>query len=240
MRERVHPLEWDSDFFGFPIARVDLEGADDATLAAIESEARDKGIVCAYGTLAPEDTTTSVLAQRFGHRLVEVAITLTHPDGAYEPPSTPSKVREGTIDDLPLLAEAIHVLGPWSRFGADPRFGIDEARRMFRAWVERAITAEDRMLSISEDEHGITGVSSHVRGQPDRIDLMGVVKPGTGASDAMMRFFFDWARPGPVDAGPCAARNLSVLRFLDRCGFRMSRCEYHFHRWFDEAPLEGA
>jgi hypothetical protein len=234
MTELVHPLPWDSEFFGFPIARVELQGADDTALAAIEDEARDKGIRCAYGTLSPEDTTTSVLAQRHGHRLVEVAITLSHADGVYEPPPTPSKVREGSLDDLPLLADAIDTLGPWSRFGADPRFGAAAARRMFRAWVERAITAEDRMLSISEDEHGITGVSSHVRGQPDRIDLMGVLKPGTGASDAMMRFFFDWARPGPVDAGPCAARNLSVLRFLDRCEFRVSKCDYHFHRWFDE------
>jgi hypothetical protein len=239
MERRVHLLAWDTEFFGFPIARVDLQGADEAALEAIEEEARDEGIVCAYGSLAPEDTTTSVLAQRFGHRLVEVAITLTHPDGTYEPPPSPSKVREGTLDDLALLAEAIHTLGPWSRFGADPRFGVDAARRMFRAWVERAITAEDRMLSISEDEGGVTGVSSHVRGEPDRIDLMGVVTPGTGASDAMMRFFFDWARPGPVEAGPCAARNLAVLRFLDRCGFRMSGCQYHFHRCFDEAQVRA-
>jgi len=230
----VHPLAWDTEFFGFPIARVDLDGADAARLVAIEAEAREKGILCAYGTIGPEDADLAVLAQRFGHRLVEVALLLNRPKRGFSPPPSPSVVREGSAEDLPLLQDAIQTLGPWSRFGADPRFGPDRARRMFRAWVERAVEDDERMLSISEDETGVTGLSTHLRSDPDRIDLMGVTKVGTGASDAMIAFFMDWARTETVEAGPCAARNVSVLRLLGRCGFRPSRCDYHFHRWFDE------
>lgn len=105
---------------------------------------------------------------------------------------------------------------------------------MFRAWVERAVRDDHRMLSISEDAEGVTGLSTHLRAEPDRIDLMGVTKPGTGASHAMMEFFAGWARPGPVEAGPCAARNVGVLRLLESRSYRVTKCHYHYHRWFDE------
>ena len=67
-----------------------------------------------------------------------------------------------------------------------------------------------------------------------RVDTKGVTKPGTGAADALMVALFDWAGGGATEAGPCAARNIAPLRYLERCGFRVSRVRYLFHRWLDE------
>jgi len=231
----VEQLAWDSEFFGFPIGRVSLDGATAETLPTIEAEARELGIVCLYGALDPVAVDTAYLVQTFGHRLVEVAVLFGRPDVPYAVRPTASTVRRGTVSDLPGLEDPIATLAPWSRFATDPRFGPDAAQRMFHAWVERAARdGEKYMLLISEDANGVTGLSTHVRAKVPRIDLLGVVAPGSGASQALMAGFVEWAGRGPIEAGPCAARNIAVLRFLEHGGFSIVRTQYLFHRWLDE------
>jgi hypothetical protein len=199
-RPLVEPLAWDSEFFGFPIGRVDLDDATPESLAAIDSEARATGMTCLYGSLDPARGTTAALVQTFGHRLA-----------------------------------------PWSRYGADPRFGLEAARRMHVAWVERAARdLDERMLAVTEDETGVTGFSTNVRSPVPRVDIMGVTKLGSGASWALMAELVEWADGGPIDAGPCAARNIAPLRFLEHCGFSISRVRYLYHRWLDEDTEVGS
>jgi dTDP-4-amino-4,6-dideoxy-D-galactose acyltransferase len=241
MSTLVEPLPWDSEFFGFPIGRVDLDDATPESLARIEAEAREMGIVCLYGSLDPSRGTTAYLVQTFGHRLVEVSLLFARPPIPFTPPPTASVGRRGTIDDVPRLGAEITTLAPWSRFGADPRFGLEAARRMHVAWVERAARdGEERMLAITEDESGVTGLSTQVRSPVPRVDLMGVTKPGTGASYALMAELADWAGGGALEAGPCAARNIAPLRFLEHCGFGMSRVRYLYHRWLDDDAGVGS
>jgi hypothetical protein len=231
----IEPLAGDSEFFGLPIARADLTGATVETLRAMDAEARARGIACLYGSLDPTDEGAAHLVQTFGHRLVEVALTFERPATPFTPKPSPTKVRRGTPDDLPALEPAIKTLAPWSRFAADPRFGPDAAGRMHEAWMERAARDEtdERALYIAYDDDGITGVATFVRSPVPRVDTKGVTKLGTGAADALMVALFDWAGGGATEAGPCAARNVAPLRYLERCGFRVCRTRYLFHRWFD-------
>jgi hypothetical protein len=232
----VEVLDWDSEFFGFPIGRVELDGATEATLREIDTEARDLGLTCLYGSLDPAQGQTATLVQSFGHRLVEIALAFDRPAVPFTPKPTASVVRRGTPEDLPLLAEAIDTLAPWSRFGADPRFGPAAARRMHEAWVTRAAsdTTDERMLAIAEEDGVVTGISTHVRTPVPRVDLMGVTRQGSGSSWVLMQALVDWAGDGPIEAGPCAARNIPPLRFLEHCGFSICRSRYLYHRWLDE------
>jgi hypothetical protein len=237
MAELIEHLAWDSEFFGVPIGRTDLTGATDHTLRAIDAEARAEGIACLYGSLDPTDGAAGHLVQTFGHRLVEVAITFERPPMPFTPRPSPTRVRRGTLDDLPALEPAIKTLAPWSRFAADPRFGPDAARRMHEAWMARAARdGDERALYIAYDDDGITGVATFVRAPVHRVDTKGVTKLGTGAADALMVALFHWAGGGPTEAGPCAARNVAPLRYLERCGFRVARTRYLFHCWLDEEP----
>jgi len=235
MAELVEHLAWDSAFFGVPIGRADLTGATAETLRAIDAEARAEGIACLYGSMDPTDEAAAHLVQTFGHRLVEVALTFDRPAMPFTPKASSSRVRRGTVDDLPALEPAIKTLAPWSRFAADPRFGLGAAQRMHEAWMERAARdTDERALYLAYDDDGITGVATFVRSPVPRVDTKGVTKPSTGAADALMVALFDWAGGGATEAGPCAARNIAPLRYLERCGFRVCRARYLFHRWLDE------
>jgi hypothetical protein len=239
MSDLFERLRWDSEFFGVPIARADLTGATVERLRAIDAVAREERIACLYGTLDPIDESAPHLVQTFGHRLVEVALTFERPAMPFRPKPSRSKVRRGTLGDLPALEPAIKTLAPWSRYAADPRFGLDAARRMHEAWIERAARdTDERALYIAYDDTGVTGVATFVRSPVPRVDIKGVTKPSTGAADALMVALFQWAGGGPVEAGPCAARNIAPLRYLERCGFRVCRVRYLFHRWLDEETKE--
>jgi GNAT superfamily N-acetyltransferase len=235
MARLIERLAWDSAFFGVAIARADLNEATAERLRAIDAEARAEGIACLYGTLEPTDETTAHVVQTYGHRLVQAALTFGRPPMPFTPARGSSKVRRGTLEDLPALEPAIRTLAPWSRFAADPRFGPDAARRMYQAWIERAARdTDERALYIAYDDTGITGVTTFVRSPVPRLDLISVTRPYRGASDGLMAALFEWAGRVPAEAGPAAARNVAALRFYERCGFRVCRSTYLFHRWLDE------
>ena len=103
------------------------------------------------------------------------------------------------------------------------------------ALTKRAVDEPgERFLAIAEDGDGVTGISTNVRTPVPRVDLMAVTKPGTGAAQAMMQALFEWGGDVTMEAGPCAARNLSVIRFVEGCGFRACSTQYLFHRWLDD------
>ena len=244
MSTRIEALPWDSEFFGVSIGKVDLNGVTDADLVAIETEARDREFDCVYGQLDPSDGDgyTALEVQQHGHQLVEINVLMGRPDKPFAGIPTESSARIATEADMEILHDSLDRLAPWSRFGADPRFGKAAARRMHQAWVERAIRDENRMLAIAEDEDGVTGLSTQVLEGPTGtpcVDLMGVVKPGKGVSGALLQALVDWAPDGPLDAGPCAARNIAVLRFLERYDFSVRMVNYTYHWWRESRDFRG-
>jgi hypothetical protein len=223
---------------------VTLDDATPERLRAVEEQARDLGIVCLYGAMHPAEPGCEYAVQEHGFRLVEVAVTMSRSgDLPFEAPDTPATVRLGTPDDLPALADSVARLSRWSRFGADPRFGPEAARRMHDAWVARAASpdSDEWSLIVAEEAGEITGFSTHVQSPDPRIDLMAVTRPGTAVSWALMAYAVDWAAGRTLYGGPIAARNLAPLRFTEHCGFTISHVRYLFHRWLDEhTPRGGA
>ena len=237
MTTTVEALDWDSAFFGFPIGRVDLDGADDEGLTSVEAQADALGLVCLYAGLDPVHLETTVLAQQHGFELVEVAMDLDHRTSiiAHRPP-TSSTARVGTEADLPALADEIELIAPWSRFAVDPRFGPTAARRMHQAWVERALRGEDgRMLIVAEDDQGVTGFSTQTSLEADepRIDLIASSKPRSGAAQSLVAYAFDLFGERLSWGGPIVARNITSLRFCENMGYRVATSRYLYHRWFD-------
>jgi hypothetical protein len=242
----MEPLPWDTEFFGIGIGRLHPDDTDPSGIAEAEAEARRLGIECLYASLDPAHAGMNIALQRHGFRLVEVVMDLIHPDNICAVvPETDSVVRDGTLEDLPALEEEIALMAPWSRFAVDPRFGPDAARRMHRAWVERAAgPSEHRKLVVAEDDTGITGFStqSTLPGERPRIDLMASTKSGSGAAYAMIDHQFRQFGEGTKSwGGPIAARNVPTLRFCEHVGYRTGTVRYLYHRWLDEAaPAAGS
>ncbi|MDW3220226.1 MAG: hypothetical protein R8F63_16565 [Acidimicrobiales bacterium] len=239
MSERIEALPWDSEFFEVSIGAVDLTGATKADLEEIVAEAQDRRFDCVYGTHTPEGSHTSIAAQDAGFRLVEVNQLMHRRAGPLEHRPTPSVGRIATAEDLEAVDEYLDLLAPWSRFGSDPRFGRPAATRMLRAWIHRAAEEDHRLVTISADEDGITGIGTHVFEDLHRIDLLALTKPGTDASYLHLEELVRWADDGPTLGGPCAARNLAPLRFLEKAGYMLHSVTYTHHWWAEGRMVHG-
>lgn len=232
-------LDWDSEFFGFAIGRVDLDGLSPIEVAAVEHDARAHGMVCLYGSLDPVDRQATVLAQDLGWRFVDAAVMSSlHPK---QPPNRTEPdidIRAGSIDDLAELEPMSDLLAPWSRFAVDPRFGLEAARRLQRALIERAAscTSGDHSLVVAEREGSIIAFITRMLAPSPGIDAIGTSALGSGAARQLVEVSRAWAGDQPMLGGPIAARNTVAHAFVTSCGYRATWVRYLYHRWLDEEP----
>jgi dTDP-4-amino-4,6-dideoxy-D-galactose acyltransferase len=230
-------LPWDSEFFGFAIGRIDLDDLDPEAVLAVEAEARSAGITCLYGSADPEDAERSVLLQRLGWRFVEAATLFSlRPDEPPIPRPPGITFRPGTPDDLPRMDALVARLARWSRYAADPRFGVDQALRLQRAWIARAAGCEtgEYSLMVAEDERGIVSFISRCATPQPVVDTVGTSAAGSGSARYLIEDARAWAGEGELLGGPIAARNVNALRYVGHCGYRVKQVRYLYHRWLDE------
>lgn len=232
----LEPLPWDSAFFDIPIGRVQLDGVDEDALRRIDDEARQQGIVCLYGVLDSSNVQASVAIQRAGWRLVDVATTFSlsrHQPPIPRPPDT--DFRRGTPADVDAVVAIAEQMAEWSRFAADPRFGIEEAKRLQRSWLDRAVgPSEEHTLMVAEQESGIVALIGRISSPLPRVDAVGTTRRGSGAARYLIQGSREWAAPHALLGGPIASRNVAALRYVSHCGYRSSEVTYLFHRWLDE------
>jgi hypothetical protein len=230
-------LPWDSEFFGVPVARADLDGATPESLAQLGAELRDAGMRCTYGLHDPADLLLSAHVQAAGWQLVEMLSRFQlDPDDDVTFETGQHHVRLGTEADVPHLLESVATMAPWSRYAVDPNFGIDAARRMHVAWVERAAKGREdheHHLLVAEDDDGIKAFLSRRMAPDPIIETIGTVAPGSGAPHALLADSRTWAGGKPLSAGWAPARNVQCFRSFGRFGFRVAEVKYQYHLWLD-------
>lgn len=239
MGAHVQPLPWDSDFFGVPIGKVDLDGVGPEQLDAIDAVARSEGLQCLYGSLDPTDAAATVLVQQHGFRFVEAATTF---DLRLEEPPIPRpqgvEVRIGGPEDLHRLKGASDGLAAWSRYAVDPRFGLEAARSLQWAWIERAAGGDggERQLVLAERDGELLAFITRCASPDPIVDCVWTTARGSGAARYLIEDARRWAGDRSLLGGPIAARNVAALRYVSHCGYRVTSVRYLYHRWLDEAP----
>lgn len=234
-------LEWDSEFFGRRIARLDGGRLTAARLQAASPWWQDHKIECVYFLAESGDPPTVSLAEDHGFRFVDVRMTLTHtllsvplvptpPLGVQIRPYAPSDIGE-----LRAIASRSH---RDSRFYADPRFTMARANALYETWIERACTDHGHAVLVpARDERPVGYVTCRLdEGMIGHIGLIAVADSaqGLGVGRALVAAALSWCR----ERGACAAnvvtqgRNLPAQRLYQRSGFVSQSLELWYHRWF--------
>lgn len=230
-------LPWDSEFFGVSIGRAELDGATPEDLDRIETEARDAGVRCLYGTHDPVDLLASARLQERGWLLVEMLSRFQlDPEDQVPVTSQEYRVRAAREADLPAVLDSVATMAPWSRYAVDPHFGLEPARRMHLAWVERAARGrheDEHRLLVAESEGVTKAFLTRRRTPAPIIETIGTVAPGSGATHALLADSRAWAGDEALSAGWAPARNVQCFRSFARFGFRVAEVRYQYHRWFD-------
>lgn len=239
-------LEWDSEHFGFPIARAQVANLDEEIAAAIDRWCGDRGIRCLYFLVDADDAPTARLAAERGYRVVDVRVTVERSlEGVERLPRLPDwmATREADRSDLGFVRALAARGHHGSRFYFDGGFPRELCDALYVKWVERGLRDPARTLRIAEVDG--EPAAYHVLGPlgEDRIgrgELLAVDERhrGRGVALSLVRDSIRTlaARGAVRHRSVHAARNVGAARYMERAGLLTAAVEVWHHKWYYPGP----
>jgi ribosomal protein S18 acetylase RimI-like enzyme len=236
----IERLAWDSDLFGFAVARVACARADEVSLDAALRACRAQGIRCAYLLLDAADAAGSGRAQARGFVVRDLRLELERSVGPAAPDPPPGGVaigpaRGGQRAALERIARGAFAQ---SRFFADPGFPRERCRELYAAFLRRGLDgAPERLTLAGEDASGFVACHLDRARGVGTIELIAVAEDARGGG--VGRALVDAALATFADAGLARAEvvtqgaNVASQRLYQRAGFRTGAARLWLHRWFD-------
>jgi dTDP-4-amino-4,6-dideoxy-D-galactose acyltransferase len=243
-------LSWDSEKFGFIVARASGE-TDVGNLKASLAAARNANARLVYVTRpqALGDLPAELLHQ-FGGRLVDERVTFVAEVAPVAAASSiGSRVSEEiqfedfsepvASDELILLARAS---GIHSRFNTDPRIDRRVFESIYDTWIARSVRRElaERVVVARRGQRlaGLVTLSAAPSARSE-IGLLAVDERarGLGIGRALVREGFRWAAQRGLTVAQVVTqrRNDAACQLYTSCGYAIERIDRVYHFW----PFEG-
>jgi GNAT superfamily N-acetyltransferase len=235
-------LEWDSEHFGFGIARVVGSELDEATARLADEWCAQRDVRCLYFLADADDAESARVAAESGFRAVDVRVSSRRSLSEEPPPVGPDglemgEAREAELDSLRSIAAVTHRGG--GRFYFDGGFPPERCDALYGAWVDRGFRDPDRML-----------LAARVDGEPVAYQVVGPVEEGGGRRLELLA-----VDPGRHGAGIgvgtlsgairllriagvpetwtiLSARNVATVRLHTRLGFLSEKVGVWHHKWY--------
>ena len=235
----VVPLLWDSEFFGFKIARLVPRRYGAAELRMHLEKQWEQGIRLVYWGSDPNDTASQSAAAANQGLLVDRKTTfvrkidgfVVRPSERYETQSLPE---DGWSDELASLAVQI---GQYSRFRQDRHFSIATWQRLYWTWMQNSIkrAIADDVLVIRDAGFVVAVVTVRARGKIGEIGLLGVQESrrGAGLGRALVDLAMGWFSERPLSHVRVVTQgdNRLACQMYKACGFLVESVENFYHFW---------
>jgi dTDP-4-amino-4,6-dideoxy-D-galactose acyltransferase len=170
-------LPWDSELFGFQVARLHPECIIGERLGRAIANLQAEGVRLAYATLQWSDDTARALLDRAGASMVDRKIVFK------KPLSTITGMSEGIeIWSAPECSPGLEALalasGHLSRFRLDPEVPDHVFANLYLQWIRRSVRKEiaDVVLVANEGESLAGMVTSAIDGNIGNIGLIAVAE----------------------------------------------------------------
>ena len=231
-------LEWDSEFFGRRIARVEPAALIGPDWAAVAEWCASERVECVYTLVDPEDQAALDAVHVHDFRLVDVRVTLEAcgtPAIFAEPAGM--VVRDANSADVTALKNIALENHRDTRFYTDGHFDRARCDALYALWIAKSCAGwADRVLVAEVASTPVGYVTCHKRTGEGQIGLVGVAAAsrGCGAGVAMIAGARRWFVEEGLQRVSVAtqARNASALRFYQRAGFAIRSIQLWHHKWF--------
>jgi dTDP-4-amino-4,6-dideoxy-D-galactose acyltransferase len=241
-------LDWDSDFFGYRIARYRESRCRPQDIAAVLAECTVDGIDCVYVLADVADTESIRALQENRAYMADARVTFSGDMGTGIDCEVSSggahTVRPAIDSDIPALASIAGVSHRDTRFYADRHFDRERCDRFYQVWIEKSCQGQADAVLVAEDgaHQPIGYVTCLGKGAATgKIGLIAVKEEarGGGVGSALLRAAFDWFVSNRVASFTVATqlRNVRALRFYGRAGLLISSVELWFHLWPGDAHV---
>lgn len=234
-------LEWDSEFFGFRIARIEANRIKSAQLPEILEWCKSERVDCIYflADIGCSETVEAAESVGFALKDIRISYELCNPK---RPPlpnvNALGYVRRFKSEDMLVLERIAGEIHADTRFFFDTRFPRKLASRLYQVWLAKSCSDPKGTVLVLEWEGAVAGyVSCEVDVQGNgQIGLLGVDAPARGYGfgrmllDAALGWFAD--RDVQKLTVVTQGRNIAAQRLYQRAGFLIQSTAAWHHKWF--------
>lgn len=231
-------LPWDSEFFGFPIARIQTPVLNQRILDFVLSRAKTDNVRCLYYLDSGQSFDSLKIAQENNFSLVDTRITFEkslNPVNKNEEQST--YCRLATLSDSLELENIAGSDYMSSRYFFDRNFDPLKCQLFYVEWINKSILGNlDDFVLVHEVNGRIAGyITAKVFRNFATIGLIGVRKDlrGLGIGKKLMQGLESLLGKSdiPLVRVVTQGRNIAAQRLYSVCGYLPINSEYWFHRW---------
>jgi dTDP-4-amino-4,6-dideoxy-D-galactose acyltransferase len=233
-------LDWDSEFFGFRIARA-FAAPSEAALASTVAECARQQVRCLYFLAEAGDIATIRMLEQQAFQFADLRFTMIQQSLGNGQSTEIPGIRAARAEDVPVLQRIARISHHNSRFYADANFQRERCDALYDTWITKSCAGGFAnvvyVAPTAGDEAG--GYITCAMIQPDRgqIGLLAVAPElrGSGVGGRLIRQALSWAQSRGATSVITVTQGASssAVRTYERCGFVAERMQLWYHRWFD-------
>jgi len=244
-------LRWDTEFFGYRIARVIGHKINLQQLKAILKWCENHKIECLYFLADPDDAETVMLAEDYGFRLVDIRVTLEcnlkyRQAALINDLAETVHMRSSRPSDIPTLRAIARTVYSDSRFYFDPCFPKEACDALYETWIQRSCEGYADIVFVAEENRQLVGyISCHLLRDTaeGQIGLLGVDDQARnhGIGKLLVNHSLKWFAEHSVEKVIVVTqgRNVAAQRLYQRCGFLTQSVQLWYHKWMVDCTSRG-
>jgi len=230
-------LKWDTDFFGFPVAKINMQNVDANELSNIIDDLKEKNVSLAYWSTNSNDVLSNKAAVSLNGFLTGEKVTYFLDLEYYK--KKPVEEKTSVIEfkeEQPdkNLQNLIVEGGIFSRFYVDPKISNKQYEDLHRFWIANSVK-NNTIFVIREDEKIIAFVSLNEKNNRGNIDFIVVDKHhrGKGFATKLMDHAHMWFASKNYKAvqADTQIENKNACNMYKKFGYKKEKTEKNYHFW---------
>ena len=226
----INKLDWDSNFFGYTIGRVDVESPKAFDFPKFKKNAAAYKLVYLFADQKIESSKVQLVDTKltFSKQLEHANLDETNEVSIF----TKGK------DDFEKIEKLALQSGKYSRFKIDSNFKNNEYELLYKKWIRNSIYEEKALeVAIFKDKEEILGFLTLEKKSDSLCDIGLVAVDQNARGKKIGTKLINFATSQGVKKGfkdiqvVTQLENLPAKNLYEKCGFQISKTEYIYHYW---------
>ena len=226
----IEKLSWDSNFFGFPVGKLEWLEGEEETLIELLTKDHQYTVMYIFAdheiSLELPGVTTTDIKVTFCKELKQVQ---EYQGSILEFDPQKHKYQE--------LLDLVYLSGTFSRFKQDVRLSEEDFSRLYQNWINKSIQSETTTVLIQEQDNTLEGFITleEVSRESCRIGLIAVHPDHQGKSIATQlirkcqNIAFELGKS--IIEVSTQDKNVAAKKLYAKNGFKNQKIKYIYHLW---------
>ncbi|MFH0737374.1 MAG: GNAT family N-acetyltransferase [Candidatus Micrarchaeota archaeon] len=236
----VKPLDWDSGFFGFKIAKATSYRMSERMASFIDRWCRERSVRCLYYLCDCDHAGSVEVAERHGYHFTDIRVRFELDMEGFLPRGTWAEAIKGCVEsDLERIKGIARSSYVQSRYYFDGNFDKARLEEFYSGWLENTFRSKDGKVFVAHLHGKIVGyISGEIsnKGRLGRIILVGVegAHAGSGVGGQLVDAMLDYMHGRGVYSVEVVTqgRNIAAQRLYQKSGFKIVSAHIWYHKWF--------